>query len=731
MSTTQKRIFFLLFLLSGFSGLVYQVVWLRLAFAGFGVLTPVVSVVLSVFMAGLALGSVVGGSFAARFLRGCDSRALLAYGICELLIGGGAFVVPFSFHRFSSLLLSFGEMNSAGYLVASSVVIACALLPWCFLMGTTFPLMVEHIRNIAPGETAGFSFLYLANVIGAMAGTSLSALVLIEQLGFRGTLTVAALSNLCIALISFVLFTRKTRTQESPAALPVTSPVGLSRKGSPTVALTVLFVTGFCSMAMEVAWTRAFTPITKTTIYAFAFLVTVYLLATWIGSLVYRIRLARKSGWDLSRLLPWAAVASVLPLIINDPNLNPTPWHIFLSLLPISMLLGYITPMLVDRFSGGDARLVGRAYGVNVIGCILGPLVAAYLLLPGIGLKGTLLILALPFYLMAIPCLFGRFSGNIWKIGAMAAALVLALRSETYEEKSHRFGEQVRRDYAATVIARGKGMDRRLFVNACGMTYLTPVTKMMAHYPLALMERKPESVLTICFGMGTTFRSLSSWGADTTAVELVPGVRDLFPYFHEDAAEVLARPNARIVIDDGRRFLKRTSGKYDFICIDPPPPVEAAGSSLLYSREFYTEIKAHLKPGGICQAWYPGGDTAVLLSIVRAIGDAFPHVRVYRSLGGWGYQFLASDAPIPSRSPRELVGRLPSAARADMMEWLPENTPEQVFGSMNGNELSFDKMMEAARLSGVPMINDDCPFNEYYLLRRWLARRDGTYSESL
>src|SRR5205814_8973338 len=127
----------------------------------------------------------------------------------------------------------------------------------------------------------------------------------------------------------------------------------------------------------------------------------------------------------------------------------------------------------------------------------------------------------------------------------------------------------------------------------------------MAHLHLLCHTGKPESALIICFGMGTTFRSALSWNVETTAVEMVPSVKDAFGFYHADATKVLSNPKGRIIIDDGRRYLKRTREKFDVIVIDPPPPVPAAGSSLLYSTEFYELAKAHLKPNGIHQAWNP------------------------------------------------------------------------------------------------------------------------------
>ena len=158
------------------------------------------------------------------------------------------------------------------------------------------------------------------------------------------------------------------------------------------------------------------------------------------------------------------------------------------------------------------------------------------------------------------------------------------------------------------------------------MTALTPDTKFMSHLPLAFHKGQPKSALVICFGMGTTYRSALSWNVDTTVVELVPSVTKAFGFYHDDTSLVLANPRGHIVIDDGRRYLKRTSAKYDVIIIDPPPPIEAAGSSLLYSEEFYALAKQHLNPDGILQAWCPAARKPMQDAVVRSLQNSFPYV---------------------------------------------------------------------------------------------------------
>ena len=209
LGTTDRKyltyILFSLFFGSGFCSLLYQVVWLRLAFAHFGIITPVLSVVISVFMLGLGIGSVVAGQRIEVWSRRFGINPARFYAAAEFGIGIGAFTVPWLFGSGEDALLRLGDASSASYLLVSALYISVAMLPWCVLMGATFPLMMSFIRRIHPSDTTGFSFLYLANVIGAAAGAALTAGVLVELLGFRLTSTLAALVNFAIATTAFLL----------------------------------------------------------------------------------------------------------------------------------------------------------------------------------------------------------------------------------------------------------------------------------------------------------------------------------------------------------------------------------------------------------------------------------------------------------------------------------------------------------------------------------------------
>lgn len=734
-----RRVFpvlFAVFVASGFCGLLYQVIWLRLAFAAFGIITPVLSVVVSVFMFGLALGSWAGGRFAERLPAPKRFSAIVPYALAEALIGVGGLIVPVLFRSGQSLLLPAGSSDSFSYMAKSAIVLAVSILPWCVGMGATFPLMMAFIKQIRRARTSGFSFLYTANVLGALGGTVITAVVLIERLGLRRTLVAAAAVNFSIAVLSLSLnrYALRSASGSAEAAAAPDLPREAGRVGW-IAAASVLFLTGFTSMGMEVVWTRAFTPVLLTTIYSFAAILAVYLAATWFGSRLYRkhLRLGRVASLPL--LLAMLAVFSLLPIIAADPRLTVLNKALVIELImaaifPFCAALGYLTSKLIDGVSQGRPGAAGKAYAVNAAGCILGPLAAAYLLLPAAGVRVSLIILAAPFLaafaLSAKPLIAGRpalaVSLSVLMVVLLTGSLTVFL---SYEDVRYFRGGIIRRDATASVISYGRDMHKRLLVNGISMTELTPITKCMVHIPLAIRTRRPESALIICVGMGTSFRSAASWGIRVTGVELIPSVKAAFGYYFADAREILRHRKNRIVIDDGRRFLRRTTETYDLISIDPPPPVEASGSSLLYSREFYQAAKSRLNPDGILQQWLPDWDDETLGAAAQSLCAEFPYVRAFRSLEKWGIHFFASSSSFTMPAPEEFGARLSARAARDFTEWNPEKTPAQLYTVVLDREVPLEPILKPA---AVPPLTDDRPINEYFLLRR-LARSVDVFTE--
>lgn len=591
-----------MFFVSGFCSLLYQSVWLRLAYASFGINSQVMSIVISVFMLGLALGSWGTGSFISRFIGKHKINILYIYGLAELGIGAGAFAVPQLFLAGRDWLLLFGQINSLAYLGLSALIVAIIMLPWCFLMGATIPLMIEFFSRKITKDKQIFSYLYLANTAGAITGVVVSVFILIELFGFRGTLFIAAVLNAIIFFASLFISSaaRKFKETESQAGYQSL------KQDEDAVTLPILFLTGFISLGLEVIWMRMFTPIVKTNVYSFAIILFLYLLGTTAGLWKYRYDKKILS----TRFLLAALVFSLLAQIfINEPQFNLRYFGIFVSIFSFSCILGYLTPKQIDEKAKGSSAAVGTLYAVNIAGCIAGPLVASYILLPLAGAKFSIILLCLP------------------------------------------------------------------------------------------------------------FRSVMSWGIDAAAVELVPSVKELFPYFFSDADIINQNPRGRIVIDDGRRYLQRSGQIYDLITIDPPPPVQAAGSSLLYSKDFYEIAKKHLSDKGILAQWYPEKEDETLNAVARSLTEVFPYVTAYRPLEGQGYHLLASKSPINSISPEEFLQAMPSEAKKDMLEWNDKNLSDlQYAQSILAGKTDIDELLNNDK--GF-IIDDNKPFNEYYFLRKY------------
>ncbi len=228
-------------------------IWVRLAFAAFGVITPVLTVVISVFMLGLALGSWGGGKYIQPLIRVTRLQAIIFYALAELGIGASAFLVPVLFSKGVVLLMDIGGTDSYSYLVLSSLsslLILFSLLPWCALMGATFPFMMAFVRQSEPAATSSFGLLYLANSLGAMVGTFAATFVFVELYGFHRALWIGGALNFLRVAASLAIGL-DSPYQESTLHVSrqgVSFPNNGTRK---RLNYAFLFSTGFVSMALD------------------------------------------------------------------------------------------------------------------------------------------------------------------------------------------------------------------------------------------------------------------------------------------------------------------------------------------------------------------------------------------------------------------------------------------------------------------------------------------------
>ena len=258
-----------------------------------------------------------------------------------------------------------------------------------------------------------------------------------------------------------------------------------------------------------------------------------------------------------------------------------------------------------------------------------------------------------------------------------------------------------------------------LWVTGTSMTLLTVDAKLMPILPL-MLRPDSKSALTVAFGMGSAFRSGVVAGLDTDAVELVPSVPTTFSYFYPDAARILADPKAHVIIADGRNHIELTDKRYDIIVTDPPPPIESSGVSVISSLEYYRAGQDRLTPAGIMMQWVPYGQTIdEFRAHIRTFADVFPNVLVLRGPGGWGFFMLGSDRPMAfdDATVREVL------ARPGVLEDISGayDSPQTTVGGWAGliRSLIWIRGGQVESFAGPgPLITDDRPLPEYFLLRR-------------
>lgn len=707
MSRSLRFIACICFVLSGAASVSYQTIWLREAMTYFGVITPVISTVLSVFMLGLAIGTLALGSVARRL---SPQAAVMGYIGVEVAIAVLANLVPFAFAGGYDALLEVGSQTSGDYLLASWAIMTAILLPVCTLIGATFPLIMRFLEAHASDER-NFGFLYFANLIGALIGCG-APLLFIELWGFSGALQITAAANILVAVIAAIWLLRP-RPAAAAESIGQRQPAA-SVPPLPRSVRFILFVTGFVALGSEVVWIRAYTPALSTTVYAFACILAIYLASNFAGTWLY-LRSGEKAA---RRANHWAFVmpaAALLPILGSSlPALETIAWAGLVAMIPVCICFGFITPRLIDTNCHNQPRASAIAYGYNFAGCILGPLFTTYVLFPAVGLKGSLIFYALLLLPAAWFLLPQRVVvGKSW--GVFAGALLVVWLVPSIEDDIRERG-RLERDHVGYVGATGEKMEKLLTVNGIGMTYLTTITKNMTHLPVA-HHGNAESALVVCFGMGTTVRSLTRWPELEAihSVELSEGVTELMPYFHQDAKAVLNDPRVEIIVDDGRRYLNRTDRRYDVITIDPPPPIRAAGSGLLYADEFIRLLQERLNEGGMLAHWLPAGDALLTHAVVNAIKRHFEHVVVLDSIENWGLHILASDEPIDRLDAQDYIARLPKAVQADLREW-EGNTPIEQIAAQSLKRIALNEVLMANK--DEIYISDDHLYNEFFRLRR-------------
>jgi spermidine synthase len=772
------------FVVSGAAGLIYQVVWGRELVLVFGNTSQAVSTIVTAFMAGLGLGSLVGGRIADR-----SRRPLRIYGLLECAIAVLAVLMPFAFTSLADIYSgAYGSLvgNAGGLALTRFGLAFAAIAPVTFLMGMTLPILSRYLVRTLHETGARLGELYAANTFGAMAGTLLAGFVLIELLGLRLTTAVAVVFNLLAGSIALTL-SRRAETGEAPAAEDDGDEARAAWTPRRLAVLGATFVSGFVALALQILWTRMVSEGTGSSIYVFSAILAVFLAGITAGSAAYRRwgSPERDVIGVLGLCLAGVGVAALASVVLGSGLVGHVPFLVraVVVLLPATVLMGYGFP-LAGRLINPSVRRTGGSIGVlyaaNTLGSILGSFAAAFVLAGWLGTNGSILLLG------AVDLVFGaaliatgsaeprpaepaEAEGVIatgpgadpvvddvtvvpdeplparglltggrgrWALagplvllavlGLVASSLDLPItRTKTQNEllaESNGGTLRHREDELATVDAvSGPGRNPRLLIGGVGMTSLSVDTQLMAHLPKALRPQA-QDFLVVAMGMGSTYRSGLRAGLRTDVVELSPSVPGMMPVFYPDAGQYVNNPNGRIIVTDGRNYVRLADKQYDLITVDPAPPIESAGSVVLYTREFLTQGKARLKPGGLFTLWMPYAlPMEDFKTHARTFRKVFPHTSLVLAPGAHGVYMMGSDQPIvfDEANIRRFVANEQTVADLSTMPDVPKGVTDADgwVAAIKRSEWLDDAEVDAFVGDG-PIITDDRPRSEYFLWRR-------------
>lgn len=650
-----------LFVASGALGLGYQLVWIRKATLVVGSSQIALSTVVTSFFVGLGVGSLVVGR-----LRGSSRSPLFAYGLFELAIGAFALAFPWLFAATESLYGSLygvaAGSPAALFALRFGLLFALFLLP-TFFMGGTLPLLldglVERDRDVGPFT----SFLYGANIVGAVLGVLVTSYFAIPRLGMNGTSAVAGLGNLAIGAVAVLAFRRAEvlhpRAPGPPAAHP------------PLLFAALAFVSGFAALGYQIAWARYFALFQTGSVHLTALLLAVYLTALATGSLLVSrllrggVHPLRWLAW-LQPLIPCLALACLgawrlaayghqlaRPQGSYEINSTWTFWsetadsvffaplfQVTLVLFPAVVLIGTGLPLLVaaaTRRSEALRASAGTLVFWNTLGSSAGGFAVGYLGIPTIGLGRTLLVLgglsiALGVVAQALwaaraappsggPARLAAASG--WGIAALAVVVGLAFgRPDLSRTTLERYGWGAQTGDELIAVREGPvttayvfGSEERRILgsgNVCHATALRNAVSsqvIQGHLPALFYPRAgtPQRALGIALGSGQAFGALLQHPVkEMDVVDISGEIIDLaLAHFGEFNYEIGADPRARIHLDDGRHFVRRAPAEtYDTVLMEPAPPTDE-GMYALYSIEFYRDVARVLRDDGVFLQWLP------------------------------------------------------------------------------------------------------------------------------
>jgi MFS family permease len=675
-------------LTTGFSALLYQVVWQRMLglFSGSDVRS--VTIVTSAFLAGLGVGSLAGSFIADRFT---SRQSVIAYGLCNLGIGAFAFLSRYLYYN-----VLFLELNTLAEspLVLLLVVFISLLIPTT-LMGLSLPLLSKAVVRNMDNAARIISLLYGFNTLGAGLGTVVSGWYLIGTFGYEVSVYIGAFLSTAVGITALSVSGRFR--QDSGDAVAHRQKVSLWRVPRPVwIWCGLVFVSGFIAISLEIIWFRILDVVLKSNAYTFAHLLAFFLVGDALGSLVgsrlvHRVQHPRRAFLWIqgvvalySALIIWGIALSTSGYPLNDYirdtgsqlaltlEDNKLQWFVYMMvpavmLLPSSFLIGFYYP-IVQKAVQTDPGVVGQRVGLidvcNIAGNTLGGILTGTVVLHWGGTSTALrIILVLGLVFMGVLLYENRAVFRLsWRLagGFLAAGLLATSLFFPAGDALWRRLHAIQDDELFWVAEDSSGVSAIREADGLGWIYANG--RHQGHIPFsevhsflgalpALVHPNPQNILVIGIGSAGTPYAVGVNPATQSirAVEIIGSELDVLEsYARSQSLSVIQQflndPRYELIIGDGRRELVFSDQPYDIIEADAILPV-SSHSGLLYSREYFETARNQLAADGIMAQWRP------TQRVERTFAEVFPYVVVV------DVYLLGSKSPIPY-DPETVINRL-------------------------------------------------------------------------
>jgi len=654
-------------LLTGFSGLVYEVAWQKYLATLLGSHAEATATVLAIFLGGLSAGYALFGAVTRRAVEASRRNArppglLSLYGMVEASIGAYAFLFPFLFGLAQDLSLRLPHANEGIGFAIDVALTALLLGPPTLLMGGTIPVLTLALAGSVERATRVHAWIYGANTAGAFAGALAGGFWLVPALGLDGVFYAMGAMNLLAGTLFLVLDRRAASLAPDLAA---TAPATAADPGGRFAAYAaVALLAGFAMMALQTTFNRIGALALGASHFTFAMVVAVFVFCIALGSLLVSA-LPRIPG-ALIAGSQWALVASLVALYVEAPDATywahrirtcftstPAafyPYHLFAFAAAFAVLCvpiglsGALLPLLfhqLRREAGELGSVAGRLYSWNTIGSLLGALLGGYLLLIWLDLHHvyriavaalavaaalvSLLVLGprarVAGALALVPALAALWWLPPWEPMRLAAGLfrhrspvkATALGPEAVFASHNRRQMLFYDDDPTTSVAvteydvdRGR-KSRQVVVNGKSDGSLLgdyPTMALTGLVPALLADRR-ESAFVIGFGTGVTAGEIAALGdtREVVVAEISRGVIRGAPYFDAGNQGASQSPKVEIRRGDAYRTLLRSDRQWDLIVSEPSNPW-VTGVEMLFSREFLEAARSRLAPGGVYAQWF-------------------------------------------------------------------------------------------------------------------------------